>query len=333
MRFKIKNYHNRFRIRLTENYYILKKRYKKWWNKYLEKGHEKMTVMFIPHNEKKIFNFQISKFFITFFVFLFLIVILSSSYAIIKNNSIKREEERLLMNYQDIRSHLIKFERHTNKIADLFDEIKPFIEELYELSSGGEDSVDSIWEYDDSIFKADREELKKLKSVLPDEIFTLKDLQKEFICTTNAVKTVKNFIDVRNKVINDTPSIVPNKGHITSLFGWRRSPFGFGRDFHTGIDIAASAGTPIRATAPGEVASTGIAGGYGWMIRVKHKYGFETVYAHCSSIIVPKGSKVNRGQVIAYVGQTGNATGNHCHYEVRLGGTVINPYPYMRKIW
>ncbi len=332
MRFKIKQYQNRFKLKFTENYYILKKKYGKSWDKFLEKGHEKMTVMFIPHNEKRIFNFQISKFFISFFVILFLIVVVSSGYAIIKNASIKREEERLLMNYKDIRSHLIRFERHTNQIAELFDEIKPYIEELYELSAGSEIDPDTIWEYSGATDPS-AEELNKLKSVLPEEVFTLRDLQKDLICTTNAIKSVKNFIDVRTKVINETPSIVPNSGHITSLFGWRRSPFGFGRDFHTGIDIAAGPGTPIHVTAPGVVAATGWSGGYGLMVRVQHKYGFETLYAHCSSIAVGKGQNVARGQVIAYVGQTGNATGSHCHYEVRLGTVNINPYPYMRRMW
>lgn len=332
MRFKIKQYQGRLKKSFKERYQIWRRKHSKWWDRFLEKGHEKMTVMFIPHNEKRIFNFQISKFFIAFFVLLFFIILASSSYAIIKNAAIKREEERLLLNYRDIRSHLIRFERQTNKMADLFDEIKPYIEDLYALSAGSDDSVERIWDFDESA-DPDINELRKLRSILPDEIFTLRQLQREFICTTNAVKAVKNFIDVRSKVINDTPSIVPNAGNITSLFGWRRSPFGFGRDFHTGIDIAAAGGTAIRATAPGVVEATGWAGGYGYMVRIRHKYGFETVYAHCSAIYVSKGQTISRGQVIAAVGQTGNATGNHCHYEVRLGNTPINPYPYMRKIW
>jgi murein DD-endopeptidase MepM/ murein hydrolase activator NlpD len=69
------------------------------------------------------------------------------------------------------------------------------------------------------------------------------------------------------------------------------------------------------------------------MVRIKHKYGFETVYGHCSKIGVGLREKVRKGQIIGYVGQTGNATGNHCHYEVRLGGIDVNPYPYMRKVW
>lgn len=332
MRFKIRQYQNTFKMRLSENMYFFKRRYGKWWESFREKGHERMTVMFIPHNEKKIFNFQISKFTISFFVMLFVVVLVTSAYAIIKNASSKREEQRLLMNYKDIRSHLIRFEKMTNNIADLMEEIKPEIEEIYELAAGNGGGAKNIWELTDSQ-PANPEEERALKNLLPEEIYTLRELQRELICSTNTIKTVKNFVDVRSKVINETPSIVPTQGHITSLFGWRRSPFGFGRDFHSGIDIAASSGAEIRATAPGTVGSAGWAGGYGYTVRINHKYGFQTIYGHCSRILVGLGENVRKGQVIALVGQTGSATGNHCHYEMRLGEVAINPYPYMSRIW
>ncbi len=331
MKIKMKNYRNRFGVKFSENFYLLKNRFARLHDRFVEKGHEKMTIMFIPHNEKKIFNFQISKFTILFFVLLFMVVIVTSSYAFIRNNKIKREEQRLLMTYEDIRSHLLRFEKLTNSIDDLMDDIKPEVEELYELAAGIEDP-DEIWNknnYDREGLK----ELKKMKNILPEEIFLIKDIQNNLVCTTNTIKTVKNFVDVRNKVIKDTPSIVSNQGHITSLFGWRRSPFGHGRDFHTGIDIAAASGTVIRATAPGTVVTSGWGGGYGKMIRVRHKYGFETIYGHCRTLLVNPGQKVKKHQIIGYVGMTGNATGNHCHYEIRLGGIPINPYPYMGRVW
>jgi len=321
MKFRIKNYRNRMRLRMTEILYILQKRLNRSWEHFVEKGHEKMTIMFIPHNEKRIFNFQISKFTISFFMFLFLVIVVTSSYAFIRNAAIKREEHRLLMTYRDIRSDLVNFEQLTNSVADTIDDLKPEIEELYELAAGTDDT-EQLWNMSD--MEGD---------ILPGEIFTIRDIQKDIVCTTNTIKTIKNFIDVRSKVIKDTPSIVSNSGHITSLFGWRRSPFGHGRDFHTGIDIAAASGTVVRATAPGRVVSSGWGGGYGKMIRVRHKYGFETIYGHCKGIVAHQGDTVKKGQIIGYVGMTGNATGNHCHYEIRLGGVPINPYPYMSRIW
>ncbi|HOT44656.1 MAG TPA: M23 family metallopeptidase [Spirochaetota bacterium] len=331
MKVKIKQYHGKFRLKFFENYYVFRKKFLKMWDRFVEKGHEKMTVMFIPHNERKIFNFQISKFTISFFFLLFLVVLVTSSYAVIKHAAVKREEQRLLMTYEDIRSHLLRFEKLTNSVAELVEEMKPDVEELYELTAGPEE-IGTIWDLD-QMDKKDYEELRKLQHVLPEEIFTIKDIQKDIICTTNTIKTVKNFVDVRSKVVRDTPSIVPNPGHITSLFGWRRSPFGHGRDFHSGIDIAAPPGTEIRATAPGSVIAAGWSGGYGCMIRIKHKYGFESLYGHCQRANVNAGQTVKKGDVIGYVGQTGNATGNHCHYEIRLGDIPINPYPYMSRIW
>ena len=331
MRYRIKNYHGKMKLKYGEKLQVRKKKMGKWWDRFREKGHEKMTIMFIPHNEKKIFTFQISKFFILFFVLLFMVVLATSSYAVIKNASIKREERRLLSNYKDVRSILLRFEKSTNSIQRHMDDMKPEIEELYALASGNEGRVRGIWKSIELPAPAGDE--AKLRGILPDEIYALKDLQKDIVATTNTVKVVKNFIDVRTKVINETPSIVPNVGHITSLFGWRRSPFGFGRDWHAGIDIAGPHGSDIRATAPGKVVVAGWSGGYGYLVHIRHKYGFETLYGHCSEILVKERDAVKKGQVVAKVGQTGSATGNHCHYEVRLGNIAINPYPYMRKVW
>lgn len=331
MKFKIKNIHNKYSRKFYENYFVFNKRKEKLWKKFVEKGHEKMTVMFIPHNEKKIFNFQISKFIISFFVALFVVVIVTSSYAVIKNRQIKSEEQKLLLSYNDIRADLIRYEKLTNEITDIMNDLKPEIEELYLLAAGTNDAGD-IWTYRDY----DREtmdELVKVKRMLPGEIFAIKDVQKDLLSSTDTIRTIKNFVDVRSKVVKDTPSIVPNPGHISSLFGWRRSPFGHGRDFHTGIDIAASSGTVIRATAPGVVVQAGWMGGYGKAVRIQHKFGFETIYAHQRAIIVSKGQTIHKGQAIGYVGMTGNATGHHNHYEIRLGGIPINPYPYMSRMW
>lgn len=331
MKFKIKQFNNKVKMKFFENYYVFRKKFKIFWERFVEKGHEKMTVMFIPHNEKKIFNFQISKFTISFFMLLFVIILVTSSYAVIRNSAVKREERRLLMTYEDIRSHLIRFEQYSNSIEELVDEIKPIVEELYELTSGSEE-VDQYWVLNEPD-EAEQRELDKMRSILPGEYFTLRKLDTDLENTTNIIRTVKNFLDERSTVVRYTPSIIPNHGHITSLYGWRRSPFGYGRDFHTGIDIAAARGTKIRATAPGVIVSSGWSGGYGNMVRVKHKYGFETVYGHCVSVAVGTGDTVRRGDVIGYVGMTGNATGNHCHYEVRLGNKDINPYPYMSRVW
>ena len=128
-------------------------------------------------------------------------------------------------------------------------------------------------------------------------------------------------------------------GQITSEFGRRENPLAFGGigaesgEFHGGIDIAASYGRPIIATAPGIVTQTSTKdthSGYGRYVRLHHGLGYTTLYAHCSTVLVEKGQYVKRGQIIARVGRSGRTTGAHVHYEVRLGkAKPINPREFM----
>ncbi|MDR1027800.1 MAG: peptidoglycan DD-metalloendopeptidase family protein [Clostridiales Family XIII bacterium] len=122
----------------------------------------------------------------------------------------------------------------------------------------------------------------------------------------------------------------PVTGRISSGFGYRVSPTTGRRQLHAGIDIPASTGTPIHAAADGQVISAGWNnGGYGYMVMVDHGSGIVTVYAHNSSVAVSGGQQVTRGQTIAYAGSTGDSTGPHCHFEVRVYGTPQDPLKWL----
>jgi murein DD-endopeptidase MepM/ murein hydrolase activator NlpD len=121
----------------------------------------------------------------------------------------------------------------------------------------------------------------------------------------------------------------PVPGPIVSGFGTRENPIGGGTGVHTGVDIAAPMGTPIRACKAGKVVIASWQGGYGNAVVLDHGGGMGTLYGHQSSMAVSVGQTVSSGQVIGYVGSTGNSTGPHLHFEVRLGGTPVNPVPYL----
>jgi murein DD-endopeptidase MepM/ murein hydrolase activator NlpD len=131
----------------------------------------------------------------------------------------------------------------------------------------------------------------------------------------------------------DAPSLWPVIGPIRSSFGQREDPVtGNGEgEFHTGIDISAPIGTPIRATADGTVKSAAMESGYGREVIIDHGHGMETCYAHMSGFAVMAGQTVVKGQVIGYVGVSGRTTGAHVHYEVRIHNAPVNPYKYMRS--
>ncbi len=111
-------------------------------------------------------------------------------------------------------------------------------------------------------------------------------------------------------------------GYVSSSFGNRS------RGYHTGVDWAVSYGTPIYASDGGTVTAAGWGGGYGKMVKINHGNGYETLYAHCSKLVVSSGKKVAKGQLIGYVGSTGNSTGPHLHFEIRRNGSYLNPTKY-----
>jgi len=128
------------------------------------------------------------------------------------------------------------------------------------------------------------------------------------------------------------PTLWPIMGPITSSFGEREDPIlGNGEgEFHTGIDISAPNGVPIRATGDGTVQEAQMSNGYGREVVIDHGHGIETVYGHMSGFAVIAGQTVVRGQVIGFVGHSGRTTGSHLHYEVRIHNTPVNPHKYLR---
>jgi murein DD-endopeptidase MepM/ murein hydrolase activator NlpD len=112
---------------------------------------------------------------------------------------------------------------------------------------------------------------------------------------------------------------------LTSGFGWRTHPLTGSWRAHSGVDLAAPYGSPIVATAPGVVGTAGWSGGYGLLVAVAHGDGVQTRYGHLSRLAVAPGQQVVAGQVIGYVGSTGDSTGPHLHYEVRIDGRAVDP--------
>lgn len=129
---------------------------------------------------------------------------------------------------------------------------------------------------------------------------------------------------------NARPSLWPVDGRLLSYFGQRNDPFSLSQAFHTGVDISAPVGTPVKVAADGVVVLTEYSGTYGRLVIVDHGRGVQTYYAHLSRFNVIAGQQVRRGDVIAFSGASGRVTAPHLHYEVRLGGGPVNPYPFLK---
>ena len=129
------------------------------------------------------------------------------------------------------------------------------------------------------------------------------------------------------------PSICPIRGkyRISSPYGWRQHPIYKKKLFHSGLDMAAAKGTDVVATASGKVLFAGTNKGYGKYIIIQHTDGVKTAYAHLNKILVKKGQTVEKGDLIAYVGTSGNSTGPHLHYEVIVDNKKLNPADFFKK--
>lgn len=158
---------------------------------------------------------------------------------------------------------------------------------------------------------------------------SIRKMQDESRKRLSSYTEITFYITDRHNSARATPSIWPAEGRITSPFGYRIAPMETASDYHTGVDIANEAGTPIRAAADGVVRHSGWANGYGMCAVIDHGFGYSTLYGHMTEVLAKEGAVVKRGQVIGRMGSTGTSTGNHLHYEVWTGGVPRDPMKFM----
>lgn len=157
----------------------------------------------------------------------------------------------------------------------------------------------------------------------------LESLKQQIRLTIESVGEIREYLKIERDIYVATPKGFPVKGSISSPYGSREHPRSGRYDFHSGIDISAAPGNPVKTTADGIVSFSGWSGGSGNLVVLEHGHGYSTFYAHNRSNNVKVGQKVRRGDIIGYVGSTGNSTGPHVHYEIWKNGKPVNPKKYL----
>jgi murein DD-endopeptidase MepM/ murein hydrolase activator NlpD len=291
-------------------------------------GKQRFTVMFIPHSEKKIFNFQISVYSLTFFIFL--ISSLLVVFFVLSTHVTNADKEMAEMH-----NNLSGTEKDYNQLRE---EIRTFGRALERLSPILKQMVTAVNPEIAQLFSKSNSEGGGLPLFVSDEYSEqegtkeMHDLKKMSLFIENSVEPLESIlarVTEQNKIFVDIPTLWPLKnyrGFITFGFGPQVHPFTYTWYIHRGIDITFRRGAEIQAAASGKVLRADYdPAGYGKYIEITHKFGFSTLYAHLDMVLVEKGQWVNRGDVIGTLGGTGMVTGPHLHYEVKLGNQNVDP--------
>ena len=129
--------------------------------------------------------------------------------------------------------------------------------------------------------------------------------------------------------LDASETVAPVMAAVSSPYGWREHPIDEEEKFHAGVDLAANYGEPIGAFADGTVDYIGESPAYGQYLQLRHAGGVTTFYAHCSKLCVQQGQEVEKGEKVAEVGDTGNVTGAHLHFEMKIDGVLVDPLYYI----
>ncbi len=241
-----------------------------------------------------------------------------------KEKAYRRELENMQFQYDLMNKRLSRDEEILAEIAERDDNIyrlyfgaNPIPEELRNAGFGGVNRYKNLEGYDNS-------------NMIIESSERIDKLTKQIVVQSKSLDKIAELAEQKEELLATIPAIQPIQNsdlkRMASGYGWRSDPFTKARKFHYGMDFSAATGTPVYASGTGVVTRADAnSTGYGRHIRIDHGFNYVSLYAHLSKYNVKKGQKVNRGDVIGYVGSTGRSVAPHLHYEIFKDGVKINP--------
>ncbi|GHT93555.1 peptidase M23 [Spirochaetia bacterium] len=290
------------------------------------------TIILVPHSEKKVYNFHVTIFSVSCCVLIIMGIVgaffwYTASYSSTQGVSI-RKDSRL----KDIQASL---DQLRDEITGLLHEARGFETALSGTLSAiganvkqGDTSQASAGDLS-SFF-----DIKETPEGVLREVDDVRRLSVYLASASEPIREIGSMLDSQGALLTEIPSVWPIKGgigHISMFFGQNENPFTGQYYIHKGIDLSTyRQGDPIIATADGQVVTIDFdQGGFGNYVIIKHKHGYYTRYAHMLRAQVKTGQRVQQGEIIGWIGNTGLTTGPHLHYEVHIGSDVVDPYKYI----
>ncbi|GHT66911.1 peptidase M23 [Spirochaetia bacterium] len=290
------------------------------------------TVVLVPHSEKKVYNLHITVFSICCFFLIMAGIVgaffwYSASYSSTQG-VLASKDGRL----KDIQASL---DQLRDEITGLLHEARGFETALSgTLSALGADVKQNDTSQASAGDLSSFFDIKETPEGLLQEVDDVRRLSTYLASAKEPIREIGTLLDSQSALLTEIPSIWPIRGgigHISMFFGQNENPFTGQYYIHKGIDLSTyREGDPIVATADGQIVTVDFEqDGFGNYVIIKHKHGYYTRYAHMKRSQVKIGQRVQQGDVIGWIGNTGLSTGPHVHYEVHIGSDVVDPYKYI----
>jgi murein DD-endopeptidase MepM/ murein hydrolase activator NlpD len=297
---------------------------------------DNFTLMIIPNRKSGVKKISVPKVFIRNILIAFVLIILVTLYVIYDYASIKRDRAELAR----LRAQTKEQTQQFRDLAMKVDEFSGRMEELRQVDKkiralAYETSKDKKLQI--GIGGSDKEtRIKDLLDRDHDKLITgmrnsIEKLNEDANTREKSFNELMAFLHEQKSILASTPSIWPVTGWVTSGFGARQSPFSSGVEFHKGLDISTRFGKEVVAPADGLVIISTFDPQDGNFIKIDHGHGLASGFAHLSRMAVKHGTRVKRGQIIGYVGDTGRSTGPHLHYAVFVNNVPVNPKRYLKN--
>jgi len=239
--------------------------------------------------------------------------------------AMKREKDALLSQYKKLNKKMEAMNASLASIQEKDDNLyrvlldkQPIPSTVRQAGFGGSDKYEGLLGYDNS-------------GLLVETSKKIDILSKKIEIQTNSYSELIGLAHLKMSELQSLPAIRPvsdKRASISSMFGFRMHPILKRRKMHEGLDFTAPIGTPVYAPADGTVETAGYEGGLGRVLKIRHGFGYLTVYGHLSRIDVTPGKRVKRGEQIALIGNSGLSSGPHLHYEIKHYGILTDPINY-----
>lgn len=310
--------------------------YKRYFFRFISfikrKKQEQITLMLIPHNEKKIRSMHLSNLALGIFIAVVSLVVIVSSVLIAQHNSTVKKVDKLKISQKDAKLQFSKIQGEIQEISSLYSQLRDKLNTLQNLTSNNTAKEEYSYGIGGFAVPIGTDESNTENDRIPNEIYLMNRITSDMSSSEDVIDSIKKYLKKRSKVISSTPTLWPVSGSVINPFGMVRNSHDMKLHYNRGVDIATVPGSNVVSTAPGVIISIKKDQYWQYVVRIRHNFGYETTYKGMQKVLVEPDSKVSKGSIIGIAGTPAGLADSVIHYEIYIGSEAQNPLPYLSYI-